>query len=55
MLLLVIEKKRALMVYYASRYGFTDKKTILCSQELDKLINMILLSSSKQINERALR
>ncbi|MFB7139627.1 MULTISPECIES: aspartyl-phosphate phosphatase Spo0E family protein [unclassified Bacillus (in: firmicutes)] len=49
MLLHVIEKKRARMVYYAGRYGFTNKKTVLCSQELDRLMNMIsTFSSSKK-------
>ncbi|WP_088042491.1 aspartyl-phosphate phosphatase Spo0E family protein [Bacillus sp. EAC] len=45
MLLHVIEKKRARMVYFAGRYGFTNKRTVLCSQELDRLMNMISISS----------
>lgn len=38
-----IEKKREKMKYLAKRYGMTSKKTIHCSQELDKLLNVILL------------
>jgi hypothetical protein len=40
---LAIEKKREKMKYFAQRYGMTDKKTVDCSQELDKLLNILLL------------
>lgn len=39
----VIEKKREKMKYLAERYGMTAKKTVSCSQELDKLLNVVLL------------
>lgn len=38
-----IEKKREEMKYLARRYGITAKKTVHCSQELDKLLNILLL------------
>ncbi|WP_242221091.1 aspartyl-phosphate phosphatase Spo0E family protein [Bacillus cereus group sp. BfR-BA-01380] len=38
-----IEKKREKMKYLAKRYGITSQKTVSCSQELDKLLNVILL------------
>lgn len=37
-----IEKKREKMKYLAERHGMTSKKTVHCSQELDKLLNVIL-------------
>ncbi|SME11164.1 Aspartyl-phosphate phosphatase YisI [Bacillus paranthracis] len=36
-----IEKKREKMIYFAERYGMTSQKTVDCSQELDKLLNVI--------------
>jgi hypothetical protein len=39
----VIEKKREQMEYLAGRYGLTAKKTVSCSQELDKLLNIVLV------------
>ncbi|ABS21202.1 aspartyl-phosphate phosphatase Spo0E family protein [Bacillus cytotoxicus] len=39
----VIEKKRKKMIYFAERYGITSQKTVNCSQELDKLLNIISL------------
>ncbi|MCP8968248.1 aspartyl-phosphate phosphatase Spo0E family protein [Ectobacillus ponti] len=38
-----IEKKRKKMRYLAERYGMTAKQTVTCSQELDRLLNVILL------------
>ncbi|MBO9128696.1 aspartyl-phosphate phosphatase Spo0E family protein [Bacillus sp. 165] len=40
---LAIEKKRAKMKYLAARYGMTAKQTVTCSQELDRLLNILLL------------
>jgi hypothetical protein len=37
-----IEKKREEMKYFVQRYGITAKKTVHCSQELDKLLNILL-------------
>jgi hypothetical protein len=37
-----IEKKREKMKYLAKRYGMTSQKTVSCSQELDRLLNVIL-------------
>ncbi|MGG0185730.1 aspartyl-phosphate phosphatase Spo0E family protein [Bacillus rhizoplanae] len=37
-----IEKKREKMKYLATRYGMTSQKTVSCSQELDRLLNVIL-------------
>ncbi|CAM4131949.1 aspartyl-phosphate phosphatase Spo0E family protein [Bacillus cereus] len=36
-----IEKKREKMIYFAERYGMTSQKTVNCSQELDRLLNVI--------------
>lgn len=40
----VIEKKRREMVKLAHVTGYTSKKTVKCSQELDKLINLFQLA-----------
>ncbi len=29
------------MIYFAERYGMTSQKTVDCSQELDRLLNVI--------------
>jgi len=39
----LIEKKRKQMIKNGLQYGFTNKKTIDLSQELDKLINEFIL------------
>ena len=39
----VIEKKRKKMIYFAKRYGITSQKTVHCSQELDRLLNIVWL------------
>lgn len=36
-----IEKKREKMIYFAERYGMTSQRTVDCSQELDRLLNVI--------------
>jgi hypothetical protein len=36
-----IEKKREKMIYFAERYGMTSQKTVDCSQELDRLLNVV--------------
>ncbi|PFA24695.1 MULTISPECIES: aspartyl-phosphate phosphatase Spo0E family protein [Bacillus cereus group] len=38
-----IEKKREKMIYFAQRYGITSQKTVNCSQELDRLLNVVWL------------
>ncbi|MDM5153798.1 aspartyl-phosphate phosphatase Spo0E family protein [Bacillus sp. DX1.1] len=38
-----IEKKREKMMYFAERYGITSQKTVICSQELDRLLNVVLV------------
>ncbi|SDZ26426.1 aspartyl-phosphate phosphatase Spo0E family protein [Bacillus sp. 166amftsu] len=38
-----IEKKREKMIYFAERYGITSQKTVDCSQELDRLLNVVWL------------
>lgn len=38
-----IEKKREEMIYFAKCYGLTSQKTVSCSQELDRLLNVISL------------
>ncbi|AIK37558.1 MULTISPECIES: aspartyl-phosphate phosphatase Spo0E family protein [Bacillus] len=38
-----IEKKREKMMYFAERYGITSQKTVNCSQELDRLLNVVWL------------
>jgi len=50
----LIEKKRKQMINNGLQYGFTNKRTIMISQELDKLINEVLLLGSvlrKECNE----
>jgi hypothetical protein len=37
----VIEAKRFEMIHIAERFGFSSTKTIQCSQELDKLLNIL--------------
>jgi stage 0 sporulation regulatory protein len=39
-LLEIIEIKRNKMFETAAKYGFTDDKTVKCSQELDMLLNI---------------
>ncbi|MFC7392376.1 aspartyl-phosphate phosphatase Spo0E family protein [Scopulibacillus cellulosilyticus] len=34
-----IEKKRNQLIETANRHGFTSTKTLLCSQELDRLLD----------------
>lgn len=51
---ILIEKKRKQMINNGLQYGFTNKRTIMISQELDKLINEVLLLGSglgKECNE----
>lgn len=48
MLYLVIEKKRMQMIHLASITGFTSKKTVKCSQELDELLNLVQLVNQAQ-------
>lgn len=38
----LIEKKRKQMINNGLQYGFTNRRTIMISQELDKLINEVL-------------
>lgn len=38
----LIEKKRQLMINNGLQYGFTNRKTVKLSQELDKLINEVI-------------
>ncbi|WP_332693111.1 aspartyl-phosphate phosphatase Spo0E family protein [Halalkalibacter lacteus] len=40
-----IEQKRLQMLILAKKYGMTAKVTIQCSQELDKLLNLIQRNS----------
>ncbi|WP_459500705.1 aspartyl-phosphate phosphatase Spo0E family protein [Bacillus sp. C1] len=44
-----IEKKREKMMYFAERYGVTSQKTVNCSQELDKLLNVVWLMKTNSI------
>ena len=45
MLALQIELKRQEMFHIASKFGFTAKETVKCSQELDILLNKQLHNS----------
>lgn len=45
-----IEKKRKKMVYLAETYGYTSSKTLKCSQELDKLLNMFEKMNNELVN-----
>ncbi|MEO2225619.1 aspartyl-phosphate phosphatase Spo0E family protein [Priestia megaterium] len=45
-----IAKKRKELIDLGSNYGFLDKKTIKCSQDLDKLINLHMKSYSGSTN-----
>ncbi len=42
MLELLIEEKRKRMIELALEFGFTANETIMCSQELDHLLNLKL-------------
>jgi stage 0 sporulation regulatory protein len=44
MLELLIEEKREEMIGLAMKLGFTAKETVACSQELDELIHIKLIS-----------
>jgi stage 0 sporulation regulatory protein len=44
MLELMIEEKREKMIVLAMELGFTAQETVVCSQELDQLINIKLTS-----------
>ncbi len=48
MLVGVIEKKRLEMLIFAQKYGFTSERTIKCSQELDKLLNIVQVFPGKE-------
>ncbi|WP_227257349.1 aspartyl-phosphate phosphatase Spo0E family protein [Priestia aryabhattai] len=45
-----IVKKRGELIDLGSNYGLLDKKTIKCSQDLDKLINLHMKSYSSSTN-----
>jgi hypothetical protein len=45
-----IAKKRKELIDLGSNYGLLDKKTIKCSQDLDKLINLHMKSYSSSTN-----
>ncbi|NSL51516.1 aspartyl-phosphate phosphatase Spo0E family protein [Calidifontibacillus erzurumensis] len=42
-LYLLIEEKRNQMIRIGLQYGFTDEKTVVASQQLDKLIHQAIL------------
>jgi hypothetical protein len=44
MLELMIEEKREKMIVLAMELGLTAQETVICSQELDELINIKLTS-----------
>ncbi|MET1122534.1 aspartyl-phosphate phosphatase Spo0E family protein [Priestia megaterium] len=46
-----IVKKRKELIDLGSNYGLLDEKTIKCSQELDKLINLHMKSYSSSTNK----
>ncbi|WP_289623467.1 aspartyl-phosphate phosphatase Spo0E family protein [Alkalihalobacillus deserti] len=48
MLHLEIEEKRLQMLNFAKKYGMTADATVQCSQELDKLLNLLLIPSTKK-------
>ncbi|MFD1735251.1 aspartyl-phosphate phosphatase Spo0E family protein [Bacillus salitolerans] len=39
MLEVMIEEKRKKMIFLALEFGLTAEETVICSQELDELIN----------------
>ncbi|MFZ3589149.1 Spo0E family sporulation regulatory protein-aspartic acid phosphatase [Bacillus sp. DJP31] len=45
MIELMIEEKREKMIVLAMELGFTAIETVVCSQELDELINIKLCNS----------
>lgn len=47
----VIEAKRNEMIYIADKFGLTSLNTIQCSQELDKLLNLL----NKQFRNRMIQ
>ncbi|MFC0559974.1 aspartyl-phosphate phosphatase Spo0E family protein [Halalkalibacter alkalisediminis] len=48
MLYIEIEQKRLQMLKFAKKYGMTAEATVQCSQELDKLLNLLQLPSTKK-------
>lgn len=48
MLHLEIELKRLQMLKFAKKYGMTAEATVQCSQELDKLLNLLQIPSTKK-------
>ncbi|GAE34650.1 aspartyl-phosphate phosphatase Spo0E family protein [Halalkalibacter akibai] len=48
MLCVEIERKRSEMLKFAKEYGLNAQATIQCSQELDKLLNLIQNTSPKK-------
>ncbi|MCL7745998.1 MULTISPECIES: aspartyl-phosphate phosphatase Spo0E family protein [Halalkalibacter] len=45
MICVEIEQKRLQMLNLAKKYGMTAKVTVECSQELDKLLNLLQRNS----------
>lgn len=41
MLLQLIEQKREVLLCLGKTYGLTAKETVICSQELDQLLNRL--------------
>ncbi|MBN3544660.1 aspartyl-phosphate phosphatase Spo0E family protein [Fictibacillus barbaricus] len=41
MLLQLIEEKREVLLCLGKTYGLTAKETVICSQELDQLLNRL--------------
>lgn len=52
MLLQAIEEKREMMRNLVNQYGMSADVTISCSQELDKLLNMLLLTQLDSKNSK---
>ncbi|ARK30395.1 aspartyl-phosphate phosphatase Spo0E family protein [Halalkalibacter krulwichiae] len=48
MLCVEIEQKRLEMLKSAKKYGMTAEVTVQCSQELDKLLNLIQITPLKK-------
>lgn len=48
MMCVEIERKRIEMLKFAKKYGMTAEATVQCSQELDKLLNVIQISPTKK-------
>jgi hypothetical protein len=52
MLLQLIEEKREVLLCLGKTFGLTAQETVICSQELDQLLNRLNSSLQESIEEK---